>query len=65
MFGALGSTAVTGAALDEAIKILAVVSDPAAAKTALDAIVQAIAELKKTQNEVAQSRRKTMRRLLR
>jgi hypothetical protein len=54
MFGALGSTAVSGAVLDECVKVLAVVSDPAAAKQSLDEIIAAVAELKSRQNAAAQ-----------
>ena len=45
MFGTLGTSVASPAALDEAIKILAVVSDPVAARAALDELKAALADL--------------------
>ena len=49
MFGTLGASGASPAVLDEAIKILAVVSDPAAARSALDEIKAALADLQTRQ----------------
>jgi hypothetical protein len=52
MFATLGSTGATLAALDEAVKILAVVSDPDQARKALDEIKAALGELQSKQTAI-------------
>jgi hypothetical protein len=53
MMGSLGSSVAGGASLDEAIRILSVVSDPTSAKQALDEIIAAVGELKTRQSAAA------------
>jgi hypothetical protein len=53
MMGSLGSSSVGANTLDEAVKLLAVLSDPAQARASLDELIALRAELASKQNAIA------------